>query len=385
MSGPNARSRPTSRLELDERWARAAWAFLTEPRDAGVTRLLGECGAVEALVRLRAGQLPSRSGWDVRLPELDLDGLARAARHHRVHVLVPGDPQWPAGLDRLHEPPYCLFVRGEPDLATLAERSVAIVGSRAATDYGLRVAADLADGLCSRGWTVISGAAYGIDAAAHRAALATGGTTVAVLACGANRVYPTAHRGLLDEIARTAAVVSEVAPGFAPFRSRFLARNRIIATLARATVVVEASLRSGSLTTAKAAREHHLPVGAVPGPVTSMASAGCHALVRDTDAVLVTDAAEVAELAARIGEDLLPGTVAAAPRSPVDDLDPTAYAVWSAVPVRGGASTERLATMAGVETRRLVGVLATLEALGLVRREADRWRKAPAPRPGSSG
>ena len=101
--------------------------------------------------------------------------------------------------------------------------------------------------------------------------------------------------------------------------------------------------------------------------------------------MLVTDAAEVAELAARIGEDLLPGTVAAAPRSPVDDLDPTAYAVWSAVPVRGGASTERLAAMAGVETRRLVGVLATLEALGLVRREADRWRKAPPPRPGSSG
>ena len=208
-------------------------------------------------------------------------------------------------------------------------------------------------------------------------------TTVAVLACGANRIYPTAHRGLLDEIARTAAVVSEVAPGFAPFRSRFLARNRIIATLARATVVVEASLRSGSLTTAKAAREHHLPVGAVPGPVTSMASAGCHALVRDTDAVLVTDASEVAELAARIGEDLLPSTAAA--RSPVDDLDPTAYAVWSAVPVRGGASTERLATIAGVEARRLVGVLATLEALGLVRREADRWRKSAAPRPGSGG
>jgi len=172
MSGPNARSRPTSRLELDERWARAAWAFLTEPRDAGVTRLLGECGAVEALVRLRAGRLPSRSGWDVRLPELDLDGLARAARHHRVHVLVPGDPQWPAGLDRLHEPPYCLFVRGDPDLGALAERSVAIVGSRAATEYGLRVAADLADGLAARGFTVVSGAAYGVDSAAHRAALA---------------------------------------------------------------------------------------------------------------------------------------------------------------------------------------------------------------------
>lgn len=374
-----------SPLEREERWARVAWSFLAEPRDPGTSRRLAEVGAVEALAELRAGGLRDGAGGQARLADLDLDDLAHVVHHQRLHVLVPGDEGWPPGLDRLRRPPYCLFVRGEPDLATLVERSVAIVGSRAATDYGLRVAADLADGLCSRGWTVISGAAYGIDAAAHRAALATGGTTVAVLACGANRIYPTAHRGLLDEIARTAAVVSEVAPGFAPFRSRFLARNRIIATLARATVVVEASLRSGSLTTAKAAREHHLPVGAVPGPVTSMASAGCHALVRDTDAVLVTDAAEVAELAARIGEDLLPGTVAAAPRSPVDDLDPTAYAVWSAVPVRGGASTERLAAMAGVETRRLVGVLATLEALGLVRREADRWRKAPPPRPGSSG
>ncbi len=374
-----------SPLERDERWARVAWSFLAEPRDAGTSQRLAEVGAVEALAELRTGGLRDGAGGQARLADLNLDDLAHVVHHQRLHVLVPGDEGWPSGVDRLERPPYCLFVRGEPDLATLVERSVAIVGSRAATDYGLRVAADLADGLCSRGWTVISGAASGIDAAAHRAALATGGTTVAVLACGANRIYPTAHRGLLEEIARTAAVVSEVAPGFAPFRSRFLARNRIIATLARATVVVEASLRSGSLTTAKAAREHHLPVGAVPGPVTSMASAGCHALVRDTDAVLVTDAAEVAELAARIGDDLLPGAAAAAPRSPVDDLDPTAYAVWSAVPVRGGASTERLATIAGVETRRLVGVLATLEALGLVRREADRWRKTPTPEPGSAG
>ena len=376
MSGPNARSRPTSRLELDERWARAAWAFLTEPRDAGVTRLLGECGAVEALVRLRAGQLPSRSGWDVRLPELDLDGLARAARHHRVHVLVPGDPQWPAGLDRLHEPPYCLFVRGDPDLGALAERSVAIVGSRAATEYGLRVAADLADGLAARGFTVVSGAAYGVDSAAHRAALAADGRTVAVLACGADRAYPSAHRGMLDQIAGVGAVVSEVPVGCAPYRSRFLARNRIIALLARATVVVEANLRSGSLTTAKAAREHHLPVGAVPGPVTSMTSAGCHALLRETDAVLVTDAAEVAELAARIGEDLLPvDRGRAGHTAPGDDLDPESYRVWSAVPLHGGATLDRLASASGVEPRRLVGILAVLDAEGLVTKQAGRWRK----------
>jgi len=370
----------TSRLELDERWARVAWAFLTEPRDAGVTTLLGEGGAVEALVRLRTGRLPSRGGWGVRLPELDLDGIARAARRHGVRVLVPSDPEWPAGLDRLHDPPYCLFVRGACNLAALVERSVAVVGSRAATEYGLRVAADLADGLAARGFTVVSGAAYGVDSAAHRAALAADGPTVAVLACGADRAYPTAHRGMLDQIARVGAVVSEVPIGCAPYRSRFLARNRIIATLARATIVVEANLRSGSLTTAKAAREHHLPVGAVPGPVTSMTSAGCHALLRDTDAVLVTDAAEVAELAARIGEDLLPnGSARHGPVAPGDDLDPESYQVWSAVPLRGGASTDRLASASGVEVRRLIGILAALEAEGLLVKEGGRWRKRTSP------
>ena len=380
MSGPNL-TRATSRLELDERWARVAWAFLTEPRDPEVVRTLEECGAVEALVRLRAGKLPPRNGWDVRLPELDLDGLARAARHHRVRVIVPGDAEWPVGLDRLHEPPYCLFVRGGADLGGLVERSVAIVGSRAATEYGLRVAADLADGLTERGFTVVSGAAYGVDSAAHRAALAAGGPTVAVLACGADRAYPTAHRGMLEQVVGAGAVVSEVPVGCAPYRSRFLARNRIIAMLARATVVVEANLRSGSLTTAKAAREHHLPVGAVPGPVTSMTSAGCHDLLRRTGAVLVTDAAEVAELAARIGEDLLPDDHGRAGTSvPGDDLDPESYRVWSAVPMRGGAGLDRLASASGVHPRRLVGVLALLEAEGLVSRQAGRWRKhAPSP------
>jgi DNA processing protein len=361
-------------LEDDERWARVAWSFLAEPGSGPLTTELEERGAVEALVRLRSGGLRGREGWEARLPELDVDALAHAVDRQGLHVLVPGDPAWPSGVKRLERPPYCLFVRGDPGLSNLVERSVAVVGSRAATEYGLRVAADISGGLVARGWTVVSGAAYGIDAAAHRAALAGAGSTVAVLACGADRAYPLAHRGLLDAVAGTGAVVSEVPPGCAPYRSRFLARNRLIATLTRATVVVEASLRSGSLTTAREARDHHLPVGAVPGPVTSMGSAGCHALVRDKGAVLVTDAAEVAELAARIGEDLA-HPPRSAPRSPADDLDPVAYAVWSAVPLRGGATTERLAAASGVAVPTLLGVLTGLEADGLVAREAGRWRK----------
>lgn len=364
-------------LEVDERWARVAWSFLAEPRSPALLRLVEEHGAVEVLGRLRAGRLDRREGWEARLPELDLDALRHATRRQGLHVLVPGDEGWPPGVDRLRFPPYCLFVRGDADLATLTRRSVAVVGSRAATEYGLTVAGDIADGLVGRGWTIVSGAAYGIDAASHRAALAAAGPTVAVLACGADRAYPPTHRGLLDAVARTGAVVSEVPPGCAPYRSRFLARNRIIAALARATIVVEASLRSGSLTTAREARDLALPVGAVPGPVTSMGSAGCHALLRETDAVLVTDAAEVAELAAPIGEDLL-GGVAPAARSPEDDLDARAYGVWSAVPVRGGVTTDRLASVSGVPVARLVGVLATLEADGLVTRDAGRWRKRAA-------
>ena len=361
-----------------------AWSFLAEPRSEALLRLVDEHGAVETLGRLRAGRLDRREGWQARLPELDLDALRHATRRQGLHVLVPGDDGWPGGVDRLRFPPYCLFVRGDADLATLTGRSVAVVGSRAASEYGLTVAGDIADGLAGRGWTVVSGAAYGIDAASHRAALAAEGATVAVLACGADRAYPSAHRGLLDAVARTGAVVSEVPPGCAPYRSRFLARNRIIAALARATVVVEASLRSGSLTTAREARDLVLPVGAVPGPVTSMGSAGCHALLRETDAVLVTDASEVAELAAPIGEDLLEGDSRAG-RSPEDDLDPQAYGVWSAVPVRGGVTTDRLASVSGVPVSRLVGVLVALEAEGLVIREAGRWRKRAARGRSSAG
>ena len=374
----------SSALEDDERWARVAWSFLAEPRSRTLVRLIGEQGAVATLADLRAGRVDRREGWSARLPDLDVGALRHSAQRQGISVLVPGDEGWPDGVDRLDHPPYCLFVRGDADLAALADRSVAVVGSRAASEYGLRVAADLADGLVARGWTVVSGAAYGIDAAAHRAALAADGATVAVLACGVDRAYPATHRGLLDAVARTGAVVSEVPPGCAPYRSRFLARNRLIAALARATVVVEASLRSGSLTTARESRFLHLPVGAVPGPVTSMASAGCHALVRETDAVLVTDAAEVVELAGRIGEDLAPEPDRPA-RSPEDDLDGTSYAVWSAVPVREAISTDRLVSTAGVPAGRLVGILTALEADGLVTRHEGRWRKASASSRGDGG
>ncbi|MGL5865087.1 MAG: DNA-processing protein DprA [Dermatophilaceae bacterium] len=366
--------------ERDERWARVAWSFLVEPANVEVTAAVTEHGAVGALARLREGRLDAQRRLEPRLARLNIDDLAHAAEARRVRVLVPGDGEWPVGVDRLSAPPYCLYVRGKADLAALTDNSVAVVGSRAATEYGLRVASDLGDGLCARGFTVVSGAAFGIDAAAHRGALGAGGPTVAVLACGVDVPYPRAHGGLLAEVSGHGAVVSEVPVGCAPYRSRFLARNRLIALLTRATVVVEASLRSGSLVTARRAREHHLPVGAVPGPVTSVASAGCHALVREAGAVLVTDAGEVAELAARIGEHLT--EPASSPRAPTDELDPVTFAVWSALPLRRSASTAAVAVAAGVPPSAVGRALAVLDAEGLVERVGADWRKASPTSPG---
>lgn len=364
-----------SALESDDRWARVALSFLLEPKNDGVHRLLAAGEGAATLACLRERRAGASQEVYVRLPELDLDALAGAVRRLGVRVLVPGDPEWPATVDRLRCPPYCLFVRGAADLASLTDRSVAVVGARAATDYGMAVASDLGVGLAERGWTVVSGAAFGIDGAGHRGCLAGGGPTVAVLACGVDRAYPEAHRPLLRKIAEQGAVVSEVPPGAAPFRGRFLARNRIIAALGRATVVVEAGLRSGSLSTANEATTIVRPVGAVPGPVSSVLSAGCHELVRRGEAVLVTDTADVVELASAIGEGIQPDR--RAPRRPTDDLDPVEFAVWSAAPVRRGVPAARLASLSGQAEARLPPVLANLEMLGLLQRSGDGWRKTP--------
>ncbi|MBM6404746.1 DNA-protecting protein DprA [Phycicoccus sp. CSK15P-2] len=368
--------RTVGRLEDDDRWARAALSFLVEPRNGVIRDLLAEHGGAGALAALRERRAGSAAELYVRLPRLDLDGLVADVARIGAQVLVPGDDRWPPGLDRLKHPPYCLFVGGEADLASLTARSVSVVGSRAATAYGRRVAAELGEELGERGWTVVSGAAYGIDVAAHRGALAAGAPTVAVLACGVDVAYPRAHERDLTRIAESGAVVSEVPPGSPPYRGRFLARNRLIAAMSRTTVVVEAGLRSGSLVTARDALECHLPVGAVPGPVTSVASAGCHRLLRDTEAVLVTDVDDVLDLAAPIGEG--PDVERRAPRRPTDDLDPLEHTVWSVAPMRRRCTPDRLAELAGVDPAKVPGALAVLEALGLVESGPGGYRKKSA-------
>lgn len=323
--------------------------------------------------------------WAPRLDGLDPRRELRVLERLGGELLVPGDAGWPVGLDDLGPVrPLALWVRGNRDLAALAERSVAVVGARACTDYGRHVTGEIAAGLAARGFTVVSGGAYGIDAAAHRAAVVSGGPTVAFLAGGVDRFYPAGNTELLREVVGSGgAVVSEVPPGSVPSRVRFLLRNRLIAAVAGATVVVEAAWRSGSLSTAVRAAELSRPVGAVPGPVTSMASAGCHRLLRDGAAVCVTDADEVAELAGVLSRDAAPsapGDARGAPRRVAyDGLDDVETRAWDALPVRSGVPTEAVARSAGLAVADAVGALGRLEIRGLAERTPGGWRRARTP------
>lgn len=301
----------THRPDAAPRVASATLTYLAQPADPLLGTLLEAMPPDEVLAVIRAGSLPAGvagglpadratraapalARWRDQLPAVP-PGAGLAAHAQRgISLICPGDPDWPPQLDDLGRArPYALWVRGSTSLKALRAASVAIVGARAATAYGTRIATDFASALAARGWTIISGAAYGIDAAAHRGALSADGTTIAVLACGADCAYPREHRGLLDVIAAHGAVVSESPPGIPPGRERFLLRNRIIAALARGTVVIEAAARSGTMATAHRATDLGRPLMAVPGPVTSVTSAGCHELTRAGGAVCVTSAADI--------------------------------------------------------------------------------------------
>ena len=277
-------------------------------------------------------------------------------------------------------PPVGLWVRGPARLDELADRSVAIVGSRASTAYGEHVAGELGHQLGERGWTVVSGGAFGIDAAAHRGALAAEAPTMAVLACGVDRPYPAAHGALFNRIAETGLLVSEWPPGCAPLRHRFLVRNRLIAALTRGTVVVEAAARSGAQATARRARMLGRELLVVPGPVTSAMSVGCHELLREREegATLVTSAAQVIEAVGGIGVDL--ADPVERPTGPRDGLTDLAARVLDACPVRSGVSPERLAAIAGCDILDVLRVLPALELADLVQWTGTGWRLAPPPR-----
>jgi DNA processing protein len=387
----------------DDRTARAVWSRISEPGDRDATGFVlahGPGPALEAVLRggtvprttgsrgREGGRLPgaglptgadAADGWRERLVVTDPRRDLATLRRFGGRLLVPGDPRWPVPLDDLGDRrPYCLWVRGSLEVHEVCGRAVALVGSRAATHYGVEVTGGIVTGLAPHGWAVVSGAAFGIDAAAHRAALAFGLPTVAVLACGVDRPYPRSHERLLDAIADQGAVVSEVPPASSPTRWRFLERNRLIAALARATVVVEAAARSGALVTAKEAEDLSRIVAAVPGPVTSAASTGCHVLLRDRNASVVTNAHDVLTLVAPLGE--IEPEVHAVERRDHDDLPPDDVRVLDAVPVRRAAPATSVARTAGLSLAETEASLGRLDLAGLVVGGGGVWRRSPPPR-----
>ncbi|MHB8341991.1 MAG: DNA-processing protein DprA [Mycobacteriales bacterium] len=360
-----------------ERLARVALSRVVTPDDAATLQAVLRQGAVAVWDRLRAAH-PGVA------PERDL----AAAERLGARVITPSDAEWPPALGDLERAvyrgatlpggqPLLLWVRGPMSLVTAAERSVAIVGARAATGYGQHVAGELAFGLAERGWTVISGAAYGIDAAAHRGALAAGGPTLAVLAGGLDVPYPVGNRQLLERLAEEGLLVSELACGCAPTRVRFLTRNRLIAAMSRGTLVVEAGLRSGARNTLAHARALGRLRLVVPGPITSAMSAGAHLELRaDPEARLVTSVEEVFEEVGPIGE------LAPWPQAPVrarDGLDVTTARILDAVPLRRSAGPASIAAVAGLPLGAVLPVLGRLVAGGWVEQGPRGFRVAREP------
>ncbi len=368
---------------IDDPTARA-WAYLSrvaEPPCPPLAVLVQCVGPVEAAERVRRGLVSDELGRrtaarrDIDRAAADLDVLARRGGR----LLTPDCPEWPttafsafAGVGGRPQgaPPLVLWALGPAGLDEVTPRAAALVGTRAATTYGELVAGDLAAGLVERDVAVVSGGAYGIDGAAHRAALQCEGITVAVLAGGIDIPYPAGHSALLHRIGQHGLLFSEYPPGTRPARYRFLTRNRLVAAVAGAAVVVEAGLRSGAANTASWARALGRVVAAVPGPITSSASAGCHALLRD-GAELITRADDVVELVGRIGE------LAGEEERPVTELDKLGESerlVYEALPGRGAVSVDEIAVAAGLMPEQVLGPLAILELSGLTERDGGRWR-----------
>lgn len=367
--------------------ARAYLMRVAEPPAGALGLLVAAEGPVRAAALVRAGRVPDAVAAETSARRGAADPAADLAAGDAagLRLLVPEDADWPAwpllALDtasargqRWAGSPLGLWVRGSASLTELLDRAVAVVGARASTGYGEHVATEFGYGLAERDWTVVSGAAYGIDGAAHRGCLTAGGPTVAVLGCGADGDYPTGHAGLLTRIAESGAVISEYPPGTPPGRHRFLVRNRLIAAFGAGTVVVEAGLRSGARNTAATAAALGRPVMATPGPITSAMSAGCHELIRTAGATLTASVAQVIEQVGRFGDEL--AEPPPSPRRDTDGLGEQAVRVLDALAPRSGRGADEVSIGSGVPIDRVRALLPELELTGLVDRRDDGWRLA---------
>jgi DNA processing protein len=391
-------------------FARATWTGIAEPGDrtAGlVVEALGPAESLEGLVEQWDAQVwldalkrvgvaevtgpelvDAVARWTPRMKsELTLLALRQAARYG-ARLLTPDAPGWPAGVADLGpHAPIALWVRGTDSALAALDNSIALVGARAATGYGEHVAMEFSAGLVDRGFAIVSGAAYGVDGMAHRAALASHGTTVAFLAGGVDRFYPSGHDALLTRIIDTGAVISELPCGQPPTKWRFLQRNRLIAAASQATVVVEAGWRSGSLNTAGHAATVGRPVGAVPGPITSAASAGCHRLIRDYNATLVATVEDVVELVqprdAVLGAEQprrgVSGVVETSPTRNSPPSSPEETRLLDAMSITAPRPTPDIAARSGLSVTSVQSLLGGLELEGRVSERERGWVKV-APR-----
>lgn len=399
----------------DVRAAVAALLRIGEPGDGLLAGIVAEVGPIAVLELIRAvaagassaaeaakslssivtavdgsGQLGEAfDRWAVRGREAqghrDLEAVDRLGGR----LVIPSDDEWPIALSDLGPAaPLGLWIRGKVQLSAALRRAVAIVGARAASNYGTKCASDLSWDLAARGMSIVSGGAFGIDAAAHRAAIAGEGTTIAFMAGGVDRFYPAAHTELFREVLERGAIVSETAPGMTPMRHRFLLRNRLIAASAQTTVVVEAGWRSGALNTARHALELSREVAAFPGSVYSASSTGTHRLIRNHEAQLVTSCQDVIDLAGG-GEPTLShaGSLSSDDRAtsstdpklseadPIDELAEREKICLNVLSATKALDVGTVAARAGLTVPNTLSALAVLELAGLSARRESGWVK----------
>lgn len=368
-------------INNDEAHRSAAWwCCVIEPEDPlcrTIRRELGEeearqwaCAPKPLALSPKTG-VPSQSWeaawkrWHARAREAHVDKQWEIAEKIGAHFLIDSDPSWPQAFDVLGEQaPIGLWVKG----TLSSQRAVSIVGARTCTPQGVRQAHEISGFLSERGWTIVSGGAFGIDIAAHRGALAAQGHTVAVMAGGVDHRYPLAHAAdFHDIVEHSGALVSEVALTWRPAKWRFLGRNRLIAAWGSAVIVVEAGARSGAMATARRAMDIGRDIGAMPGSLTSATHIGCHELIRN-GATLVRDGQDVREM-------LEPFTVVEQRTlfgSPVekdagvDGLEPRLKRVWEALPLRTRARLDRICRAAGMDEQSVLEALAELELRAMV-------------------
>ena len=391
-------------VDQELRRARAGLTQVIEPADA-----LGVVGAQawgpQRLLEIIEGAIPSQQDWKTLTGyDPDNEELAQKIRRNlgeaierwrrrkkylkpdqalgyiaRIggRFITPEEEQWPAALADLGvTEPLGLWLLGNGDIPP-AETTLGLVGSREATHYGEKATKMLAIKARQKGITVLSGGAYGIDAHAHRQALAVEGQgvpTVGVLAGGLDRLYPAGNTELLREITREGVLVTEMPPGMRPNRYRFLNRNRLIAALSAATIVVEARYRSGALNTANHAHELGRIVGAIPGPIQVPTSAGCHRLLKETPAMLIDDPADLDTL---FGEPFRSDTTHAHVEVSRDHdmLNVEELLVFEALPVQQRTTLEHLCGITGLAVPSITGILTKLERHKLAEQEAGMWRK----------